>query len=61
MGGPCICTAVLTVAMASAAEPQPTVDPPDEEFDLTKPYWVGYFRLPSEDVKCEKLFEPKYR
>jgi len=59
VGGPCICTAVLTVAMAS--EPQPTVDPPDEEFDLTKPYWVGYFRLPSDDVKCEKLFEPNYR
>ena len=58
MGGPCICTAVLTVAMASAAEP---VDPPDEEFDPTKPYWVGYFRLPSDDVKCEDLFKPNYR
>lgn len=46
--------------MTSAGE-EPTVEPPEEEFDLTKPYWVGYFRLPKEDVKLQKEFLPTRR
>ena len=33
---------------------------PDEDIDLTKPYWIGYFRLPVDDVSCEEIFQPKY-
>ena len=43
------------------ANADPSEDPPDEDFDLTQPYWVGYFRLPMEDVESETLFQPNYR
>ena len=43
------------------SEEEPSIDPPDEEFDPTKPYWVGYFRLPVEDVEIQTLFKPNYR
>ena len=46
--------------MANAGE-EPTVEPPEEEFDLTKPYWVGYFKLPEGDVKLQKEFLPNNR
>lgn len=30
----------------------------DDEEDLQKPAWVGYFRLPKKDVQLEKPFLP---
>lgn len=40
---------------------KPTVAPPKEEFDLTKPYWMGFFRLPQKYVKPGGKFLPNYR
>ena len=31
----------------------------DDEDDLQKPAWVGYFRLPKADVELGKPFLPK--
>ena len=50
--------------MASAREEPtigPSVDPPDEELDPTQPHWVGYFRLPKNDVRVTRQLPPNYR
>ena len=38
------------------AEEEPHSD--DDEEDLQKPAWVGYFRLPKRDVQLGKPFLP---
>lgn len=59
----------IAVELLIMAALEPDVDGPpvednephsdDDTDDLTKPTWVGYFRLPREDVEMGDPFLPK--
>lgn len=40
---------------------EPSMEPPDEEYDTDLPYWVGYFKLPIKGVKPQAQFHPNYQ